>query len=320
MFSSSPSRLKAGFTLIELLVVIAIIGVLISLLLPGVQKVREAANRAACGNNLKQIGLGIHNYHDVYQALPPSRLDKDGGVAWTVLLLPFIEEDNFYKQWDLHRWYYDQPGGDSLRQTQVKLFYCPSRRSPPMNSIAGDQPDFPFESRRHYAGALGDYACCAGTDLESDFFGSGGNGALILARQPPQWSFGTNPRRLVRWSSQTRFESITDGLSSTFFVGEKHVERGRFGTNDPGNIHSTAGDSSTYNGDHPWVISRVAGPGHPLAHSPTDTFLSQFGSYHPGICQFLMGDGRVQGILVTVALDVLARLAQRNDGMPIPDF
>jgi len=290
-------------------------------LLPAVQKAREAGNRVQCANHLKQIGIAIHNYHGVYAWLPPSRLDRDGGVTWAVMILPFIEKENFFKQWDLHRWYYDQrPDGDALRQTQVPDYYCPSRRSPPWNSIIGDRPDRPFESRTHYGGALADYACCAGTDLESDFFGPGGNGAMIIARQPPQYMRGYNPPRLASWTSQTRFESITDGLSNTFLVGEKHVELGRFGTNVPNDIHATAGDGSTYNGDHPWVASRVAGRGHPPARFATDAFVSQFGSYHPGICQFLFADGRVQAVSVSTPVDVLGRLAQRNDGAAIPDY
>src|SRR5262245_543010 len=106
---------RRGFTLIELLVVIAIIAVPIGLWLPGVQEGREAASRIQCGNSLKQIGLAIHNYHDTYGALPPGRLDYDGGVTWAVLIMPFVEQDNFYKQWDTGRWYYQQPL--SVRQT-----------------------------------------------------------------------------------------------------------------------------------------------------------------------------------------------------------
>src|SRR5437899_43452 len=119
-----PGR-RAAFTLIELLVVIAIIAVLIGLLLPAVQKVRESSNRSKCSNNLKQIGLAIQNYHGIFSAIPYSRLDT--AETWAVLILPHMEQGNLYALWDFKLNYYQQPSTVLLQR--VPHYFCPSRRT-----------------------------------------------------------------------------------------------------------------------------------------------------------------------------------------------
>src|SRR5437879_3505532 len=136
------SSRRSAFTLIELLVVIAIIAVLMGLLLPAVQKAREAASRIQCANNLKQIGLAMHHYENVHERLPPSRL-RVGSATWMVLILPFLEQDNLHRQWDLSQSYYQQNA--VARLTPVKIYFCPSRRTAttgPTASQSGDTPSW----------------------------------------------------------------------------------------------------------------------------------------------------------------------------------
>jgi prepilin-type N-terminal cleavage/methylation domain-containing protein len=315
LISSSRGGRRA-FTLIELLVVIAIISTLIGLLLPAVQKVREAANRAECGNNLKQIGLAIHHYHDTRHALPPGRLDYDGGVTWAVLILPFVEQENFYREWDVSKWYYLHP--DSVRKTPVSFYFCPSRRGPNDSlSIQGDVPDLPWPNMKpYYHGALGDYAVCAGDG--KDIYGVDGNfntedadGSMVMANHTVK---GPSPNTIVQWSSRTRFEDIRDGLTNTIFAGEKHIPDGKFGREDNG-------DGAFYNGDpENQNAARVAGPKHLLARSTSDAYNVQFGGPHPGVCQFLLGDGSVRTIDTSINGTILGLLAVRNDGKPVPDY
>src|SRR5690242_4884124 len=127
-----PQRL--AFTLVELLVVIAIIGVLVALLLPAVQMARESARRTQCSNHLKQLGLAAQNFNDVRGWLPPTRVSNDSTDAnqnwltWAVILLPYVEQQNYYTQWDLTKAYELHP--QQVTRQAVPVYFCPSRRKP----------------------------------------------------------------------------------------------------------------------------------------------------------------------------------------------
>jgi prepilin-type N-terminal cleavage/methylation domain-containing protein len=163
---------RFGFTLIELLVVIAIISLMVGLLLPAVQKAREAANRTSCENNLKQIGLALHTYERDQKRLPAPRVLKDkeagddrdvyftGWQTWFVFLQPFLEQDNTFRLWDLGHTYNHTANG-RVRETPLKVYLCPSRRDDKANclSVSGDTPVLvPNNYYRHYPGATADYA------------------------------------------------------------------------------------------------------------------------------------------------------------------
>ncbi|WP_425618489.1 DUF1559 domain-containing protein [Anatilimnocola sp. NA78] len=280
-----------GFTLVELLVVIAIIGVLVALLLPAVQSAREAARRTQCVNHLKQQGLAVQNFHDVHQTIPYTRLDTRETVF--LLLLPFIESRNHYEKWDLKLEYYQQP--QAVRETTFKFYLCPSReRSKPLISTSGDAHQNGMTP--HTPGGVGDYTTCAGSPPGTNDYWTGFNSTLDADRANGAFQYKGPPF--------LKFANISDGLSNVVFIGEKHVRR-----------PATNTDGSIWNGDHGASFKKL-GTGAPIARDLNATS-GQFGSWHPGVCQFVLGDGSVKSLSVTTDLTTLDRLAHRDDGEPV---
>ena len=194
------SRRRAAFTLIELLVVIAIIAILIGLLLPAVQKVRESAARISCTNNLKQVGLGLYNYESAFRSFPTSTRPAVGPrVSWTISLLPYIEQGNLGRSYDVtQNW--DAPANLPLTSTPIKIFQCPSAPQP--NRLDGDpQPPAVWAP----IVAVTDYAAVTGVD------------PTLAALYPGQ--IQALPGILIRNDVAT-IAAVTDGLSNTIMLAE----------------------------------------------------------------------------------------------------
>jgi prepilin-type N-terminal cleavage/methylation domain-containing protein len=294
----SRFRSARGFTLIELLVVIAVIAVLIGLLLPAVQKVREAASRMSCTNNLKQLGIAMHNHHDAVGKFPYAR--SGGGQnrhTWAVLLLPYIEQDNVFKSYQTPIAGVSQTDGMNnhtsthativaARQASVKTLLCPTRHSP--GSLS------PISAGSTVTGVPSDYAACSG---DSSTVPTTGVFSLV------------NSGHLL---AGTKFGDITDGTSNTIMIGEKHIPQGLINNPIPDGMIYSAGEQQTYH--------RRGGPSNPLAISPTVAASTQFGSWHIGVCQFVFADGSVRGVPNSIPGSVLGLLANRSDGQVIPNY
>tara|TARA_R110002111_G_C6005121_1_gene373746 strand:- start:3854 stop:4831 length:978 start_codon:yes stop_codon:yes gene_type:complete len=236
-----------GFTLIELLVVIAIIAILIALLLPAVQQAREAARRSTCKNNMKQIGLALHNYHDTHRVFPPGFIDNEldfsgsktggtgannNGIGWGAMILPYMDQAPLYNQigsttgafgehWSVN--------ASTLAQTILPAFNCPSD---PMGGINTDKSNF---GKSNY---LASHGTAAATTNNGIFYGN----------------------------SSTRIRDIIDGTSNTILVSERTTKNDGAGTNNCGGTTDCA-----------WTGGLWIGPRH--ATSTSDT-------WHPGLYHF----------------------------------
>jgi prepilin-type N-terminal cleavage/methylation domain-containing protein/prepilin-type processing-associated H-X9-DG protein len=298
-----PREGRRGFTLIELLVVIAIIAILIGLLLPAVQKVREAAARMKCTNNLKQIGLGMHNYNDTYYRLPAGWVTSlafkpNPGWSWGTLILPFIEQDNAYRILN--------PDTNALTAT-----------IPPLTDpVAG-----PI-----YIMKMPMYRCPSdGVGLDTNaLLGGWGRGNYVCNREVLGPDVSNNPSFMT-------VATIPDGSSNTILVGERDSVRNIAAT---WAVRSNV-TSASFEG-RPGRGLNIPYPGSPP--SPTSTSACErlgFNSLHTGGVNFLLGDGHVQFIRNSVQADQTAdhcafpaatgnftwqNLIHPSDGNPIGDF
>lgn len=274
-----------GFTLIELLVTIAIIGILITLLLPAVQQARAAARRTTCRNNLKQIGLAFHNYHGTYGTFPMATHWTHGGTLYSALTatLPFHEQNPLYAQYDFNAPSYNVFNEHVVGQ-KVPVYLCPSMvlRRPVPAQECGEQKRAP-----------GSYAVCTGT---SSGFGSTHNGAIV-----------------PHYAGPTSFQSVLDGASNTFLVGE--IDYG---------LENFLWSSGPCAGQGKYGTA-VWGIGHPGMSMATtvgvfnsDRLVNGFDEYetfrsdHTGGVQFVMTDGAVRFISEVIDSNTLDALATRN--------
>ncbi|MDR1270487.1 MAG: DUF1559 domain-containing protein [Planctomycetaceae bacterium] len=344
-----------GFTLVELLVVIAIIGVLIALLLPAVQAAREAARRMQCTNHLKQIGIGVHNFHDTEKGLPPVSIQAAGTLTFFTLILPYVERQPLYdllrssdtgNTWSIYnKAWWDGLSADSQKAFgSMSIYHCPTRRgsggSGSSEALTG-LTDFG-------AGAYCDYAIPVylkdyGTSPNGNaFFGawweyyagkdSDGEGY----RRPV--NYGGPLRVSVRtanngWQPRDDMSWFFDGTSNQFVIGEKHIPINRLG--NCGNEKPNRSDCNfiAISGVTRQSVARGWARDNDaiaLARGPQDYPADDqgpgpdnwggfyaFGSYHTGVCHFLMGDGSVQAIPVTTPRTTINWFVRVDDGQVV---
>jgi len=313
----SGSDCRPAFTLVELLVVIAIIGVLVALLLPAVQMAREAARRTQCANHLKQLGLAAQNFADAKGWLPPSRVSNDptdpnlNWATWAVIMLPYLEQQNLYTQWDVTQAY--EKHNVNVTKQAVPVYFCPSRR----RSTAAFSNDTP-------SGGLSDYASCGGRGPNDNVPASGvpnqyAHGAMICAR----WRMNTSPLSVAEWQGLVRLATVTDGTSNTILCGDKNVRRTTvWGKGEDRSVYTSSNlnNSRRFAGVDLKTGEKYKLDGYTAAEVTQGVDNQAFGSLHPGVTQFAFCDGSVHGLKGSIDLVTLGNLAERDDGASVGEF
>jgi prepilin-type N-terminal cleavage/methylation domain-containing protein/prepilin-type processing-associated H-X9-DG protein len=323
-----------AFTLVELLVVIAIIGILIALLLPAVQSAREAARRSQCSNNLKQYGLGLHNYHDVHRMFPPGGHrghpnDTPPHTGWAVRILPYLEQSTIFDQLDFAskpdtKW--GGTVGDVTRQilsdgSEARAHQIPVARCP-----TDDFPEFYGGwAQANYTGSQGSQWSNS-TDPNCQPFNVY---AEVISAGNINWGRTWDRRQLSGmfsyYGAEIRIQDVRDGTSNTLFVGEMLPacsgdghRRGWWHGNGNGNAKA-----STVTPLNEWTTCdyrnrRITFPD--CKSKDNYQLTDSFKSLHPGGVQFLLVDGSVRFVSETIDHWALQYLGGRSDGNAIGDF
>ena len=314
--------LRQGFTLIELLVVIAIIAVLIALLLPAVQQAREAARRSQCKNNLKQVGLAIHNYHDTFNKLPIGTRWPTSAPNWRIGLLPYLDQAPLYNQLNFAGTFSNSgayANNTVLQNLFLAVYKCPSSTLPGNStSVAGNSSN---------PGMTHDYVAIAGaTDATLPATGCSpqhryGGISCVNGMLPANYNYG--------------MRDVTDGLSNTIMVGEQSgvINNGDYRANYYGGWGGFTVDMTTMTTLASWTSSTDAwGTGiSTIRYSPNPKTTSggtdevydmntALTSYHVGGIHALMGDGAVRFISDNLQFSTLANLGSKSDGLVLGEF